>query len=478
MDVQASSSWIKRGPLYQVVTKDWVDPRGRLSNFAFIARHLEAREAASVQTIWLSGVAKNEAFGTTPYSIIDPFAVEEAYGTVSELRMLIDSAHDHGIYVINDYIGNHLSQKSPYVDLHPGWFLRDERGSLVTGTDLRGAWSFDDTYQLDFLNPEVRDYLFRLGRHWLDFGFDGLRIDAPFALFKDRMEYNWYNGRRGDLDLLYPSEFLAEFTASMRQAHPGAAFLAEALDQHQRFWDCGIDLALDGNFIFTLCDVLLGQNGKTPGDFGEYLRDSLSCPLLHQTVHFKDGHDIRDPEHSSDGLGKPRNLDAGESLLAAALMVAMPGVPAFFNGEFEAVLGYPYLRGRVVPINWDLVDIKMAYRYLELMDLSKLPLFRQGRSMFVGSSNPNISAFARQWEDQTAVIAANLASGPDHMSDRTWGYLDVRGLGIPGNGQLTLVDMATNSILAKPRASEVHANGLLVALYPRQAQIIGVLSGH
>lgn len=474
---QASSSWIRGGPLYQVVPKDWVDCRGRMSNFAFITRHLDAREASNIQTIWLSGVAENENFGTTPYSITHPFRVEASYGTVDELRTLITTAHDHGIYVITDYIANHLSKKSPLVEEHPDWFLRDDMGGLVTGTDLRGAWSFDDTYQLDFLNPKVRDYIFMLGRHWLDFGFDGLRIDAPFALFKDRMEYNWYQGQRKKLDALYPSEPLMEFTAAMRDAHPHAAFLAEALDQHGRFWDCGVDLGLDGNFIFTLCDVLLHTNNKSPRDFVEYLRGAVGSPLLHQTVHFKDGHDIRDPEHSTDGLGKPRNLDGPESLLAATLMVTMPGVPAFFNGEIEAVLGYPYQRGCVVPINWDLVDIKMADRYLDLLFLSKLPVFRQGAASFVESSNPNIAAFARQWRGQTVIVAANLADNPDHMSDKNWGYLDIRRLGLPSDGQLTLMNMASNSVLASTHASDVSSNGLLVALYPRQAQIIEVLPG-
>jgi hypothetical protein len=248
--------------------------------------------------------------------------------------------------------------------------------------------------------------------------------------------------------------------------------MAEVFGDHEIFWNCGIDLCLDGNFLFTLCDILLHKNGKQPRDFVEYLKACVASPLLMKTVHFKDGHDIRDMGHLEEGLGKPRCLNTDDLLLVATLMVTMPGVPAFFNGEIEAVLGYPYVRGAVVPINWGNVDFRMADRYLDIVSLSKLPVFREGAASFIESSHPNICAFSRSYRRQNVIVAANLGDCPDPLSDKNWAHLNLKGTNLPPAGDWVLRNMVIDRSLGPAVFDE---GKLLVALKPRQAQVLEVV---
>src|SRR5262249_29161095 len=145
------------------------------------------------------------------YDVTDFTGVDPDYGTLDEVRRLLDAAHERQIRLVVDLVLNHTS------DRHP-WFVesRSSRDSAkrdwYVWADLRdggppnnwmswfggSAWEPDpatgqayyhcflrEQPDLNYRNPAVRAAIGDVMRFWLDLGVDGFRLDAPDAVFED-----------------------------------------------------------------------------------------------------------------------------------------------------------------------------------------------------------------------------------------------------------------------------------------------------
>jgi glycosidase len=130
--------------------------------------------------------SETHGYDTTDYYRIDP-----RLGTEDDLRWLIDTCHERGIRVLLDGVFNHVGrsfgpfrdvisngQSSPYKD----WFRIDWNAQ---GPDGFGYANFEGHSHLVALNhhtPAVVDYVSGVMNRWLDFGVDGWRLDAAYAV--------------------------------------------------------------------------------------------------------------------------------------------------------------------------------------------------------------------------------------------------------------------------------------------------------
>ncbi|MDM9646432.1 malto-oligosyltrehalose trehalohydrolase [Rhizobium sp. S163] len=94
------------------------------------------------------------------------FAPHNAYGTPDDLKMLVDTAHCHGVMVFLDVVYNHFGPEGNHLGDYAPQFFRD---------DVSTPWGA----AIDFRRPEVRAYFVENALYWLtEFRFDGLRFDA------------------------------------------------------------------------------------------------------------------------------------------------------------------------------------------------------------------------------------------------------------------------------------------------------------
>lgn len=95
-----------------------------------------------------------------------PFAPHPAYGTPADLAALIDAVHDAGMLAILDVVYNHFGPEGVSLSsVAPAFF----------DPDHRTPWGPRIKYDA----VQVRDYFIENARMWvLDYGFDGLRLDA------------------------------------------------------------------------------------------------------------------------------------------------------------------------------------------------------------------------------------------------------------------------------------------------------------
>jgi glycosidase len=490
MNITSKSSWINKKPMYQVMVKDNYSKDLRISNFKNIERRIPQIARLNIGTIWLCGVLQNGAEieysgktefrrGGAPFALTDQHRVEERYGTKRELISLIKTIHENGMKVISDSILNHVSRISPLLIDHPDWFIKYESGWIQYGTDRNGVNCFADTAQFDFLNPEVKKYLLGSADLMHELGFDGLRIDAAPALLKRIMKENWYRGRENQVDELYPVDFLQEVISRYKRLNPDAEFLAETLDPntHCELWDCGADLVQDPNLPYLIFDVFKG--GHNADDIDNYLR-ALSCShgahSAFSTVHNIDGHDIRDVYFNQYTIEKLRHLDRTEKMTATALMAALPGVPMFYNGEIEAVLGYSYNRYAESYIDYDNIDMDMARFYLALSKLWSRQLFRSGEMLHIDTHsvwNYDIRAFARRYKDQKAFVAVNLSNNGDGAG-KAWRNFDVAPLLSSDINKYRFQNLLAPKMSTIMTKDELRTKGFPVVLGPKEAQIFEI----
>jgi alpha-amylase len=118
---------------------------------------------------------------------------------------LIREAHARGLRLIFDFVPNHLSTRHPWFiesrdpsspkrdwflwrdEPPPGTLDRLERSQRLASARRRFYYGifWSGMPDLNHRNPDARLALAQAARHWLDRGFDGIRMDAVRYLYED-----------------------------------------------------------------------------------------------------------------------------------------------------------------------------------------------------------------------------------------------------------------------------------------------------
>ncbi|UQA61130.1 alpha-amylase family glycosyl hydrolase [Polyangium aurulentum] len=155
-----------------------------------------------VNVLWLTVPANNPAqpgqgsgndphkysgyHGYWPQDLDKP---EEHFGSMADLKALVDAAHAKGIKVIIDYAMNHVHASAPVYQQHPDWFWANDNGSggdclCGAGCSWEGAqgekcWFTSYLPDFNFQNPDARKYSIDNAMWWIqETGVDGFRLDA------------------------------------------------------------------------------------------------------------------------------------------------------------------------------------------------------------------------------------------------------------------------------------------------------------
>lgn len=153
-----------------------------------------------INTLWLTvpmDNASDKGIGTDGhyysayhgYWPTDVTKTEEHFGTLADLKALVDAAHAAEIKVILDYAMNHVHVSSPVYKDNPGWFNPNDNGKggdcvcgsgcAWDGTDGERCWFTDYLPDFNFGVQAARDFSVGNAVKWItDTGIDGFRLDA------------------------------------------------------------------------------------------------------------------------------------------------------------------------------------------------------------------------------------------------------------------------------------------------------------
>jgi maltose alpha-D-glucosyltransferase/alpha-amylase len=239
--------WFKRAVFYEVLVRAFQDSNGDgVGDFQGLISRLDYLQWLGIDCLWLL------PFNTSPlcdggYDVSDYYSVLPAYGTVDDVRELLDAAHQRGIRVIMDLVVNHTSDqhpwfqaarsdpKSPFRD----WYVWSDTTDRYTEARIifldteTSNWTWDEQAKsffwhrffshqpdLNFDHADVRTAILDVARYWLAMGMDGFRLDAVPYLYERE-------GTNGE-NLPETHAFLAELRDTIDREFPNRVLLCEA----------------------------------------------------------------------------------------------------------------------------------------------------------------------------------------------------------------------------------------------------------
>jgi maltose alpha-D-glucosyltransferase/alpha-amylase len=239
--------WYKDTVFYQVYVRAFRDSNGDgHGDLRGLTQKLDYIQSLGVDCIWLMPIYPSP-LKDDGYDISDFYNIAETFGTVEDLKTLVEESHQRGIRLIMDLVLNHTSDQHPWFQASRADKNSPYRGYYVWSdtdqkyTDARiifldtepSNWTWDEQAgqfywhrfyasqpDLNFDNPAVQDEMVNVARFWLDLGIDGFRADAVPYLF-EREGTNCEN-------LPETHAYLKKLRAFMDANYPGRILLCEA----------------------------------------------------------------------------------------------------------------------------------------------------------------------------------------------------------------------------------------------------------
>jgi maltooligosyltrehalose trehalohydrolase len=174
---------------------------GALGGYKGVEKRLPELAALGITAIELMPLHQFPGARNWGYDGVLHSAPSNAYGTIKELKSLIDTAHQLGLMVFVDVVYNHFGPDGNYLHSYASSFFRD---------DIHTAWGS----AIDFCRTEVRDFFIENALMWvLDYRIDGLRFDAVHAISE--------------------KNFLIEMASRLRSAIPAERHLHLVLENEE-----------------------------------------------------------------------------------------------------------------------------------------------------------------------------------------------------------------------------------------------------
>jgi oligo-1,6-glucosidase len=200
----------KKGVVYQIYPRSFCDSNGDgIGDIQGIISKLDHLVFLGVDMIWLSPVYKspNDDNG---YDISDYFSINEEYGTMEDMELLIQKANEKGLKIIMDLVINHTSDEHQWFiesknknQEYRDYYIWKDKPNNWTSFFSGPAWSkIDDQYylhlfskkqpDLNWKNPRIMEEIKRIIFYWMDKGIYGFRCDVINIIYKTSLE----NGRK------------------------------------------------------------------------------------------------------------------------------------------------------------------------------------------------------------------------------------------------------------------------------------------
>jgi maltose alpha-D-glucosyltransferase/alpha-amylase len=372
--------WYKTAVFYELLVGSFQDSNGDgVGDIPGLISRLDYLHWLGVDCLWLLPINKSP-LKDGGYDVSDYYSVLPAYGTVDDVRRLMEEAHRRGIRVIMDMVLNHTSSEHPWFQSarsspdspYRDWYVWSDNPDLyrdvrIIFCDVEPSnWTWDEEAQafywhrffhhqpdLNYENPQVRDAMLEIVRFWLDLGLDGFRLDAVPYLYEEEGTYCE--------NLPGTHAFLADLRRMVDNTYPDRVLLAEA---NQPPGDAVAYFGTEDrpeshmNFHFPLMPRIfmavrreqrmpitevLAQTPPVPdfAQWGIFLRNHDELTL--ETVTERD-RDYLWTEYAKDprmriNLGIRRRLapllnnDRATIELCTALLLSLPGSPILYYGD-------------------------------------------------------------------------------------------------------------------------------------------------
>jgi glycosidase len=444
-EVQAADSpaaittpdWVKRAVFYQIfpdrfAKSDNLDKPHNLEEWdsdptplgykggdlVGVREHLDYLQDLGATALYFNPIfqsASNHRYHTHDYYKIDPLlGGDEAFDAlIAEcrrrgMRIVLDGVFNHasrGFFQFNDVLEN--GPASPWLD----WFtVHEHPANAYDHGQPPGYEAWVGLHALPKLNtdnPQVREYLMRVGEYWLRKGIDGWRLDVPFEIHSDG--------------------FWQEFRQRVKAINPEAYLVGEVW-QDARQWLQGDQFDGVMNYLFAEAAIAFsaghrvrretvedrsyapwpGIDGRSYAAKVDHLLGLYPWPIQLTQLNLLDSHDTsRFITIAGDDRASVR--------LGTLLLFTFPGAPSIYYGDEIGLTGalpdhwarktFPWDH----PERWD-TDALAFHKTLITLRQSHLALQTGGYTHLY--ADPDVYAFARTLEGSRIIVTVNVAEVP------------------------------------------------------------------
>jgi len=302
-------------------------------NLQGVIYRLDSIKALGVNVIWLMPIHPIGRINSvnSPYSVKNYFGVNTEFGTLADLRKLVEEAHNRNMAIILDWVANHTAWDNPWID-STKWYTQDGNGNIISPAGTNWA----DVADLNFSNQNMRLEMIKAMRYWvLTANIDGFRCDAA-----DMVPYDFWQQAISKLNELQGRKLI---------------FLAEGVRTDH--FTAGFDMNFSFNFYNNLKNIFK-YNEPASTVFNINITEYNSVPDGKKKLRYTTNHD----ESAWDAT--PMTLFNGKqgALAASVITSYLNGVPLIYGSqEVGTVNTVPFFTKQ--PINWLLnPDMLSSYK--------------------------------------------------------------------------------------------------------------------
>lgn len=374
--------WSKNAILYEVNVRQYTDS----GTFRAFEKHLPRLKTLGVDVLWFMptypiGIVNRKGELGSYYSVKDYLGVNPEFGTIEDLKRIIDKAHEFGMHVILDWVPNHTSWDNPLTIDHPEWYIKDSAGKFTPpiGTD----WT--DVIQLDWSQKGLQDYMIDAFKYWINIGVDGFRVDHPHNTPKE-----FWERARNELEKIKPVLMLAEYEGEI-------GFLEKGFD-------------MDYAWVMHHLMNNIAEGKDSASAMTKYFnREWAVYPNNAYRLMFLTNHD------ENSWAGTIDSLMGDSQKMFGTLIFTAQGVPLLYSGQ-ENCLSKKLKFFVRDTIKWETCDLTGFYTSIIKLKKENPALWNGdfGGKMIKIKTNKDkkIFAFYREKENNRVVVFLNLSKKP------------------------------------------------------------------
>jgi alpha-amylase len=334
------------GVYYEIFVRSFYDTNGDgIGDLNGVTAKLDYLKELGVSGIWLMPINASPSYHG--YDTTDYYAVNPEYGTLDDLKKLLDEAHKRGIKVIMDLVVNHTSKEHPWFkealadekSTYRSWYTFAKPGEQVRADGAVGGdpWHsygshnylgvfWEGMPDLNFEEPKVREEMVKIGQYWLEQGLDGFRLDAAKHIYGD------FASTASTPEIQAKNkEWWQEFREGMAKVKPDAYLIGEVWDSLTVIAPY-FDQALNSAFHFDLAGRLLSAaSSEQDADPAFSLGRAYSVYEKSSGGTFVDAPFLSNHDQNRAMTVLGGNVDHAK--MAAAMLLTLPGTPYLYYGE-------------------------------------------------------------------------------------------------------------------------------------------------
>ncbi|MCX8029838.1 MAG: alpha-amylase family glycosyl hydrolase [Brevinematales bacterium] len=500
--IDTDSSWYLDAIFYQIFVRSFYDSNGDgIGDLNGIIQKLDYITNIGFNAIWLLPIFESPSYHG--YDTTDYYSIEEDYGNISSFLNLISQAHNKGIRIVLDMVLNHTSSSHP-------WFINSANNgnkanwyiwTNVSLSELNGwgyawgggsagnVWHWNNTRgmryygafwsgmpDLNILNSEVSNELFKIGSNWLSKGIDGYRLDAVRYLIET-------GPGQGQRDTIQTKVFLQVYNSYLKSLKPNFYTVGEVWENNSIVsgYYNRLDSCFNFDFAYSVVQSIINEN---PSSLINMINTKPSHIPWKFFAPFLDNHDDIFFNHGRISDQFYGRWD--EQFLSATLLLTFPGTPFVYYGSeigmrrrgtqnedidkrtpmhwnssskagFTTGTPWTPIANNSNPYNveYQLSDANSLLNlYKKLVNIRRyFPSLRRGTFKLLSTTDNQVMSYIRIGTNESIMVVANFSSSPKNVKVD----LSSSGLVIPSIYKTYLFLLHPNT--TNTTSSEINING-------------------